>query len=225
MRSGCRWRPRWRCRRRGSRDPTGSWARSPVRRRRAGSAPGSLVPGRWRTLRCSAIRRRTMRSVTSLRTIASTTAMAIVQSPQTSAAMSPTTVPTTRLPSCIGPQSGQYSQPGRPLMARKTRCSRGWISGSRAPATDAASTTAPTTAIATIGQSISTHPACRSTLRVTRRSRSDLGRSPGRIRPRSPGGASVHDAERRLADRCLVDDRHARHRRRAAVPAGTNREN
>jgi hypothetical protein len=48
------------------------------------------------------------------------------------AATRPSTVPTTRLPSCIGSHRIQYSQPGSPLTARNTRASQGGMSGRRA---------------------------------------------------------------------------------------------
>ncbi len=47
-------------------------------------------------------------------------------------------MPTTRLPSCIGSQSGQYSQFGNPFTAWKTRASVGLIAGRRASFDDAA---------------------------------------------------------------------------------------
>ena len=97
---------------------------------------------------------RRTRSMTSFRTIATKTATASCQSRRTSATARPTPVPTTRLPSCIGTQSGQYNQSGRRFTARNTRCSGGLISGRRAPANDPPSTTTPTAAMANALQSV-----------------------------------------------------------------------
>ena len=66
--------------------------------------------------------------------MARTTPTATAASPVTQAVANPSSVPTTRLPSCIGGHSTQYSHPGKPLMARNTRISQGAMSGRRAAA-------------------------------------------------------------------------------------------
>src|SRR3954468_4747774 len=61
--------------------------------------------------------------MTSLNTIASTTPIATASSPAMSATNNPTTVPTTRLPSCIGSQNTAYSQFGQRLIMRNVAAS------------------------------------------------------------------------------------------------------
>ena len=76
------------------------------------------------------------RSVTSLRTIAATTASAAHGSPASKQMVTPTSVPTTRLPSCIGNHSTGYHHSGPWLRARKTVTSVAGMGSRRAPTID-----------------------------------------------------------------------------------------
>ena len=126
------------------------------------------------------MRSRRTRSITNFKTIAITTATASRQSRRTNATNRPTPVPTTKLPSCIGTQSGQYNQSGRRFTARNTRCSRGSIAGRRAPANDPPSTTTPTAAATSAPRSVTllAPPGCDS---GERRSRSGRLYPPPRV--------------------------------------------